>query len=421
MNHYSSRIIRTGVVVAVLAWAGGLAGAAELKRAEPEVVGAGHSPSLAIGPDGKLHVLAVVDDRLVYRHQTAEGWSEPEPLAPEKFYNYAEAPFDYSRDALQDCRVYVGADGKVRATLTRGLWGRAWSWYVERDTAGGWTKPLRFPEGPEAMDRSITPHLAVDAEGRVFAVSFTLKPPQNVLVRIDPSPEGPRLAAQTPLQTGMAQTQVFWHAEQGLRVVTARKGWHIARHDPETLAAMEEPVPVAAFVGEQLRSSADADGTIHLAAGHLWGMDKPGGWYQTPGRAAAGEEPVRFRQDMRHACGGVFPVSDRARPGRVWLVGWSGDKGNKYGEVMPMYDGKHWYNFANHPENRLHVTVIEDGVVVLEHALIDERTGSQGNSHRATPAVVALPEGGIAVAYTRWAAPDPAGTETTLVRLGLVR
>ncbi len=394
---------------------------AELIRGAPEVVGAGHSPALAAGPDGRLHLLAVVDNQLVYRRQGAAGWGAAEPVAPESFYNYAEAPFDYARDALQDCRVYVGADGKVRATITRGLWGRAWSWYVEREAGGGWTRPLRFPEGPEAMNRSITPHLAVDAAGRVFAVSFTLKPPTNVLVRIDPSPEGPRLAAQMPLQTGMAQTQVFWHAEQGLRVVTARKGWHIAPHDAETLAPLAEPVMVAKFPGEQLRSSADADGTIHLAAGHLWGTDQPGGWYQTPARAAVGAEPIRFRQDMRHACGGVMPVSDRARPGRVWLVGWSGDKGNKHGEVMPMYDGTHWYNFAKHPENRLHVTVIEDGVVVLEHALIDERSGSHGNSHRATPAVAALPEGGIAVAYARWAAPDPEGTETTLVRLKLAR
>lgn len=397
----------------------GTAVSAELIRTSAETVGPGHSPALAIGPDGRLHLLAVVDDQLVYRRQTAAGWGEAEPMAPDTFYDYAESPFDYARDALQDCRVYVGPDGKVRATITRGLWGRAWSWYVEREAGGGWTRPLRFAEGPDSMDRSITPHLAIDAAGRVFAVSFTLKPPTNVLVRIDSTPEGPRLAAQLPLQTGMAQTQVFWHAERGLRLVTARKGWHIAPHDPETLERLAEPVMVANFVGEQLRSSMDADGTIHLAAGHLWGMDQPGGWYQTPERAAAGAEPIRYRQDMRHACGGVMPVTDRARPGRVWLVGWSGDKGNKHGEVMPMYDGKHWYNFANHPENRLHVTVIEDGVVVLEHALIDERPGSHGNSHRATPAVVALPEGGIAVAYTRWAAPDPAGTETTLVRLAL--
>lgn len=420
MIRYPRCFFCTVVVVVWVAFSGALA-AAELTRSEPETAGAGHSPALAIGPDGKLHMLAVVDDRVVYRRQTAGGWSAPEPVAPESFYNYAEAPFDYARDALQDCRVYVGADGKVRATITRGLWGRAWSWYVEREADGGWTKPLRFPEGPETMNRSITPHLAVDAAGRVFAVSFITKPVTNMLVRIDPSPEGPKLAAQAPLATGMAQAQVFWHAGQGLRVVTARKGWHIAPYHAETLEPLAEPMMVAAFAGEQLRSSADEDGTIHLAAGHLWGMDQPGGWYQTPERAAAGEAPVRFRQDMRHACGGVFPVKDRARPGRVWLVGWSGDKGNKHGEVMPMYDGKHWYNFANHPENRLHVTVIEDGVVVLEHALIDERTGSQGNSHRATPAVVALPEGGIAVAYTRWAAPDPAGTETTLVRVGLAR
>jgi hypothetical protein len=419
MNRFFSLCVSLCSAVFVVQASGVPVFAAELIRSTPVVVGPGHSPALAAGADGRLHLLAVVDNRMIYRKETSEGWGDAEPLAPETFYNYAEAPFDYARDALQDCRVYVGPDGKVRATITRGLWGRAWSWYVEREAGGGWTRPLRFPADPQAMNRSITPHLAVDEAGRVFAVSFTLKPPQNMLVRIDPTPEGPRLAAEMPLQTGMAQAQVFWHAEQGLKVVTTRKGWHIARHDPESLAALEEPVMVAKFPGEQLRSSSDPDGTIHLAGGHLWGTDQPGGWYQTPARAAAGAEPIRFRQDMRHACGGVMPVSDRVRPGRVWLVGWSGDKGNKHGEIMPMYDGKHWYNFANHPENRLHVTVIEDGVVVLEHALIDDRPGSQGNSHRATPAVAALPGGGIAVAYTRWAAPDPAGTETLLTRLEL--
>ena len=370
-------------------------------------IGKGSKPAIAYDKDSKtLHLVYRHGDSLLYRSGDLKGvFSKPELILvkPKVDSTMKWATENLPKSWIPEVVLHFWSptikldnNGAPHVAFCDGHYLNYNTWYTNK-TNDTWKKPaVVFNRVQDEVSRTTMPHLQLGKNNDIYLSTFA---PAGIKKKVDYRVKGiiariefeadnfkigwkRRVSLANP-QLGFIGDRLFAAGPDG--------GCYLQELDPKGLFPIGPRIElVDARAGEYARMFENNNGDDLLVVSthtRLLEHHPKGGWFNTYKRALAGKKPIYYKTTNRHAWGGAVTFQDLKSPELTYIAHWSGVEGDHLGEVQfPI--------FRKSTGNRIHISVIKNDELVLEHQPINEEIDLHGFPRRVTPAVVPNPDGG---------------------------
>ena len=337
-----------------------------------KAIGTGIRPDMAIDAKRKtLHLVYVHNKKLYYKSGSPSG-------------DFGNAEEILSSGDLWTPRISLDKSGVPHIVVGNGEKGTVI--YYSNRIGGSWKPAIQaLSKNNQKAGRTNNPHLAIDDEGNVFVSCKTNTDNhyKSAIGRIENASSTPTLAHWEKSHLGSVQLMIrnneLWHwgGERGL-------AYGFQQLDKQTLKPKGERFATALKFTEQARATVDHTGDLHGAGAKA----NANGTYQSLSRIKDKKKNIQYKTTMQHHSSGAMIVRDMKAANRVYVVHWSGAKGDKHGVLK-----------GCNKDNQLRFMRVENDEKKNEEMSLTKRTYSHGSPFRMQPAAVAHPDGGMIVSW----------------------